>query len=189
MLKLALATLALASFAEQVIAEPSVFSMKFGRIQTRGSSLEKRDPFSVPVGNAFQVGLYYVNASVGNPAQVVQLQIDTGSSDVWMFGPGACSDNSSCGGGTYDPKKSKSSNVIAQDAFEIQYVTPGSDVKGDYVSDDFAIGGTTIKNLTLAVATQAQSVTTGIMGSKCTHHISCENIHTAQLISPLENRL
>ena len=35
---------------------------------------------------------------------------------------------------------------------------------GDYFSDDFTLGGTTVKNLTLAVATRAKSVTTGIMG-------------------------
>ena len=35
---------------------------------------------------------------------------------------------------------------------------------GDYFSDDFRLGGNTAKNITLAVATQAKSVSTGIMG-------------------------
>lgn len=35
---------------------------------------------------------------------------------------------------------------------------------GDYVGDDFTIGGTTIKNLTMGVATKAVSTNTGIMG-------------------------
>lgn len=35
---------------------------------------------------------------------------------------------------------------------------------GDYITDDFSIGGVTIKNLTMAVATDAKVVPTGIMG-------------------------
>jgi hypothetical protein len=35
---------------------------------------------------------------------------------------------------------------------------------GDYIADDFSIGGVTVKNLTMAVATQAAYVATGIMG-------------------------
>lgn len=35
---------------------------------------------------------------------------------------------------------------------------------GDYITDDFHIGGVTIKNLTMAVATDAKVVPTGIMG-------------------------
>ena len=64
-------------------------------------ALQKRDPFTVSLGNAANVGLYYVNALVGTPPQVVQLQIDTGSSDVWMFRNGSCdSSTSQCDGGT-----------------------------------------------------------------------------------------
>jgi len=72
------------------------------RMQTsilEGNRLGKRDSHSVILGNA--VRLYYVNASVGTPYQKVALQIDTGSSDVWMFGPGSChTETSYCLGGS-----------------------------------------------------------------------------------------
>ncbi len=54
--------------------------------------------------------------------------------------------------------------MLAPGAFNISYVTPNSGVVGDYIADNFAIGGTSIQNLTMAVATKAAYVATGIMG-------------------------
>lgn len=45
-----------------------------------------------------------------------------------------------------------------------QYVTAGSGVVGDYISDTMSIGGITVTNLTMAVATSANATQTGIMG-------------------------
>ena len=53
---------------------------------------------------------------------------------------------------------------VVPGGFTIQYDTPNSGVTGDYVLDSFGIGGMTIKNLTMAVATTADYVATGIMG-------------------------
>ena len=164
MVRLAWVVLTVGCFAGNAAAkDPKVFPMKFARTQPR-RALQKRDPFSVSLGNAIQSGLYYVNASVGTPPQTVQLQIDTGSSDIWMFGPGACNDPDSCLGGSFDVSESSSAMLILEDGFEIQYVTPGSEVVGDYIADDFGMGDVTVKNLTMAVATTAQQVFTGIMG-------------------------
>jgi hypothetical protein len=63
-----------------------------------------------------------------------------------------------------DPSASSSLVVLGQGEFSITYETPNSGVTGDYIGDNFAIGGTTLSNLTMAVATKAQSVPTGIMG-------------------------
>jgi hypothetical protein len=63
-----------------------------------------------------------------------------------------------------DPSRSSSLTVIAQGKFDISYVTPNSRVTGDYIADNFALGGTTIQNLTMAVATNAAYVPRGIMG-------------------------
>lgn len=65
-----------------------------------GPLLKRAYPFPVTLGNAREVGLYYVNASVGTPPQTVSLQIDTGSSDIWMFGINSCNTSTSlCLGG------------------------------------------------------------------------------------------
>jgi hypothetical protein len=77
---------------------PRVVRMQTSRLE--GNQLGKRDHHSVILGNAVTEGLYYVNACVGTPNQNIALQIDTGSSDVWMFGPGSCDARTSrCLGG------------------------------------------------------------------------------------------
>ena len=74
-------------------AAPKVLSMRMYRQEQ--NTLQKRDSLSVTLGNSWSNGLYYVNATVGTPPQEVQLQIDTGSSDVWMFGPHSCDSSTS----------------------------------------------------------------------------------------------
>ena len=163
MANFAILTMAFACLAELVVANPKVVPMKFGRLHPRKAA-QKRDLSPVTLGNAVGYGLYYVNASVGTPGQAVALQIDTGSSDVWVFSSGACSDPSQCFGGTFDPSSSSSLTLVDKGGFSIQYVTPGSGVEGDYIADDFSIGALAIRNLTMAVATEAAEVFTGIMG-------------------------
>jgi hypothetical protein len=63
-----------------------------------------------------------------------------------------------------DPGQSSSSSVILQEGFGIEYASPGTEVIGDYVADDIAIGSNVIKNATFAVATRAEGVIIGIMG-------------------------
>lgn len=45
---------------------------------------ERDDTITATLGNAVTTGLYYANVTVGTPAQQLSLQIDTGSSDVWV---------------------------------------------------------------------------------------------------------
>jgi hypothetical protein len=129
--------------------------------------LAKRSPFTVDLGNIDYLGggFYYVNASVGTPVQEVQLDIDTGSSDIWMFGVDSCDQTRFlCAGGVFDESASTSITIISQGTFKIQYFTEGSGVTGDYITDNFGIGTQTINNLTMGVASKAVSVNTGIMG-------------------------
>jgi len=87
-----------------VIAEaPKVVQMQTYRQKREmiPERLLRRANFPVTLGNAAAIGLYYVNATVGTPPQSVGLQIDTGSSDVWMFGPRSCNASTSqCLGGS-----------------------------------------------------------------------------------------
>lgn len=106
--------------------------------------------------NFLPFGEYFVTASVGTPFQNIDLIVDTGSSDVWMFGAGSCT-NGPCEGGTckYPETKddihhvmilstdpvtvdaSSSTSLVnvpgGQGAFEIKYQTPGSGVRGNYM--------------------------------------------------------
>jgi len=51
--------------------------------------------------NDLQGGLYAANITVGTPGQALSLQIDTGSSDVWVPAKGLeiCSEPQASGGG------------------------------------------------------------------------------------------
>lgn len=65
---------------------------------------ERADTVTANLGNAVTSGLYYANVTVGTPAQALSLQIDTGSSDVWVPSSSAsiCEDtrDGGCPGGS-----------------------------------------------------------------------------------------
>lgn len=57
------------------------------QLKARALGLRRRasgNTVQADLGNAEQAGLYYANVTIGSPAQEVSLQIDTGSSDVWV---------------------------------------------------------------------------------------------------------
>ena len=81
-----------------------------------------------------------------------------------MYGPDACDSQSECDGIVFDPSQSSSSALLVQGGFEITYATPGSQVEGDYISDNFGLGGVTVNNLTMGVASFVQQVPIGVMG-------------------------
>ncbi|KAB8257990.1 aspartic peptidase domain-containing protein [Aspergillus pseudonomiae] len=165
------------SLATWVLGSPNVVKMGFSR-GTQRQSASNNGSFGVQLGNYIPAGLYYVNASIGTPAQVVQLQLDTGSSDVWAFGVHSCDLRTSyCLGGAYNPNQSSTATVIAEGAFQISYVTQGSGVEGNWVKDDFSVGNITIKGLDLGVATHAESENTGIMGIGFRSHESNNTLY------------
>jgi hypothetical protein len=150
----------------EAAAQPRVLHMPMAR-NPQANHLTKRGGSAlVGITNAMSEGLYYVNASVGTPGQEVQLVLDTGSSDVWFFGPNSCDmKTSDCLGGTYDPSKSSSVYTYSPEGtFSIQYGTAGSNVTGNYIRDTFSVGQAKVTNLTMAYATYAAYVPTGIMG-------------------------
>ncbi|EEA21956.1 hypothetical protein TMatcc_008621 [Talaromyces marneffei ATCC 18224] len=162
---MSLRSFALLGLAASALAEPKVLYMPMTR-NPNANPLAKRDAASVTVTNAMNEGIYFVNATVGTPGQLVQLVLDTGSSDVWFFGPNSCNaQTSDCLGGIYDPSKSSTVQLFEPTGgFFIQYGTPNSSVTGNYILDNFSVGEASVKNLTMAYATNAQYVPTGIMG-------------------------
>lgn len=123
---------------------------------------EKRATINAPIGNALE--LYYINVSVGTPGQNLQLQLDTGSSDVWMIESGLseCRQQGACLGGTFNPSKSSTYKVSIPGGFNITY-DDGSGSTGDYITDNINIAGQTITNQTMGLANQT-TTNTGLVG-------------------------
>ncbi|KAG6334244.1 hypothetical protein ID866_4850, partial [Astraeus odoratus] len=95
---------------------------------------------------------YTLPVQVGTAQQNFSLQVDTGSSDLWVASK-ACSSSScsSTGGRLYDP----SSSTPTGQTFDIEYVQ-GS-VDGPIVWDTVQIGGYIISNQALAAATSVNN--------------------------------
>jgi hypothetical protein len=95
----------------------------------------------------------------------VRLHLDTGSSDLWVNTPTSAlckSKGSPCAfAGTYKANSSSTYTYIASD-FNISYVD-GSGASGDYVSDTFTIGGTTLDTLQFGIGYTSSS-NEGILG-------------------------
>lgn len=96
---------------------------------------------------------------MGTPAQNFRLQLDTGSSDLWVNTPSStlCNDTGSpCSfAGTYEANSSSTYEYIASD-FNISYAD-GSGAGGDYVSDTFTIGTTTLDRLQFGIGYTSSS--------------------------------
>ena len=96
---------------------------------------------------------FTVNATLGTPPQTAQFIVDTGSSDlnvVSSHNP-ICS-TTTCDTGTFNQKSSSTFKNLGTN-FTIEY-GDGTQGSGDYVTDDFTIGGTTVAKLQFGLNTE-----------------------------------
>lgn len=109
--------------------------------------------------------LYFVNATLGTPAQSLRLHLDTGSSDLWVNTDSSalCTQGSRpCAfAGTYNANSSSTYEYVGS-WFNISYVD-GSSAGGDYVTDTITIGSTTLNDFQFGVGYTSTSAQ-GILG-------------------------
>lgn len=109
--------------------------------------------------------LYFANVTIGTPSQELHLQLDTGSSDMWVNSAQSTictAQGQYCSiSGTYSANDSSSYNYV-NDVFNISYAD-GSGASGDYVSDKVSFGDLTVLNLQFGVGYSSTSPQ-GVLG-------------------------
>ena len=143
------------------LAEPKVFGLKFAKVrkEVAQSDLQRR---ANTVSEALYNGqsLYIANISIGTPPQTMSVQLDTGSSDLWVptTQSNICSEPSCDAWGSFDPQASKTFNSLQSlGDFEIAY-GDGSQYQGEYFSDNLVLGDAKLKGVIMAAAESAQNL-------------------------------
>ncbi|CAH0023840.1 unnamed protein product [Clonostachys rhizophaga] len=111
--------------------------------------------------------MYLCEVSIGTPPQKLKLDFDTGSSDLWVFSNELSKDTQK-GHAIFNPSASSSYKKLAGKTWKISY-GDGSSASGDCGSDNVTIGGLTIENQTVELASQlaqqfAQGTGDGLLG-------------------------
>ena len=140
--------------------------------------------------------LYLAPVNIGTPAQSFNLDFDTGSSDLWVLStelPTSVQTTKASDGTThaiFDPSKSSTWNNMSGSTWKISY-GDGSSASGNVGTDNVELGGLTIKNQAVELASQAsQSFYSGpgdgLLG------LAWGNINTVQpqpVQTPVENMI
>ncbi|CAK7197392.1 hypothetical protein SEUCBS139899_000038 [Sporothrix eucalyptigena] len=122
---------------------------------------------STTINNDLSEGGYFATCKIGTPEQTLTLQLDTGSSDIWVPSSSASVCESSrnsdgCSLGSFNSDDSSTFVITGQNEFSISYVD-GSHSDGSYFTDVFSIGGSTVTNMTMGLG-EDTDINFGLVG-------------------------
>lgn len=172
MKRAAAAAAALGSLLTEVVQAQTGNGVVQWSIQKRQTVPELRrlgkraNTYEEVVTNENTRGGYFATCQMGTPGQAVTMQLDTGSSDIWIPDSSAtvCRDagGDGCSLGSFNPSKSSTYKTVGKNNFNISYVD-GSSSSGDYFTDAFEIGGANLKNMTMGLGLQTD-ISYGLVG-------------------------
>ncbi|OTB02687.1 hypothetical protein M426DRAFT_24473 [Hypoxylon sp. CI-4A] len=142
------ATLATGALVASV-AQAQVVQWDIAKRQAATKLSRRQDnTFTEVITNEKLRGGYFASCQVGTPGQNLTLQLDTGSSDIWV--PSSSASVCETSSNSQDSRDNGCTFGSCEDDFSINYVD-GSHSKGDYITETFEIGGATLNNLTMGL--------------------------------------
>jgi hypothetical protein len=119
------------------------------RLKKRDSSVSDTYTTSLKRYDALE---YFVDVSIGTPPQTITVQIDTGSSDLWVFDSTSqfCAGNPCDFNGAFET--SRSSTYDVNESPEMLHIVYGDNttIAGPYALDTVTVAGATIKGFEFA---------------------------------------